>query len=146
MKDATPVKLLVDLIVDRYHKIESSLPLLVRELNPVERKALRLVASAGKMTVGHVGEALAMPPSTTTWMVGNLVKKGVFRREHDPADKRKIWISLGEKGEALAGLMDRIPDRIAADLLYKLDKDQRDAFVDLVEAALARIEEIGAFK
>lgn len=146
MKDATPVKMLVDLIVGRYQKIESSLPLLVRELNPMERKALRLVAGAGRMTVGHVGEALSLPASTTTWMVGNLVKRGVFRREHDPADKRKIWISIGEKGEALAGLMDRIPDRIAADLLYKLEPEQRDAFVDLVEAALAKIEEMGAFK
>jgi len=146
MKDAAAVKVLVDLIVERYHKIESSLPLLAKELSHTERKALRLVAAEGKVTIGGVGAALSLPPSSTTWMVGNMVKRGIFRRDPDPVDKRKTWITLAERGEALSGLMERIPDRIAADLLYKLDKEQRDAFVELVEQALARIDEIGAFK
>ncbi|MDH5477015.1 MAG: MarR family transcriptional regulator [Nitrospinota bacterium] len=146
MKEAAAVKRLVDMIIDRYQKIESTLPLLAKELSHTERKALKLVAASQKMTIGHIGEALKMPPSSTTWTVNNLVKRGVFRREPDTTDKRKTWIALAERGEALAGLMDRIPDRIASDLLYKLDKEQREIFVELVTAALERIEQIGAFK
>ena len=146
MKDVAAVKTLVDLIIDRYQKIESTLPLLAKELSHTERKALKLVAMAGRMTIGGVGAALMMPASSTTWTVNNLVKRGIFRREPDQEDKRKTWITLAERGEALAGLMDRIPDRIAADLLYKLDKEQREAFAALVAAALERIEQIGSFK
>ena len=146
MKDAEAVKRLVDLIIDRYQKIESTLPLLAKELSHTERKALKLVAASERMTIGHIGEALSMPPSSTTWTVNNLVKKGVFAREPDATDKRKTWISLADRGDALAGLMNRIPDRIAADLLYKFDKEQREVFVELVTSALDRIEQIGAFK
>lgn len=145
-KESARVGVLIDLIVDRYHQIESTLPLLSRELSETERKALKAVAQAGKITIGGVGAALGAPPSTTTWIVGNLEKRGFFKRRRDEADRRKTWIELTEKGTALAGLMGRIPDRIAADLLYKLDPSQRDSFVSLVETALNRIGTAGILR
>jgi len=143
-KESGLVGRLIELLVDRYQEIESTLPLLSRELSYSERKALKVVASAGRINIGGIGSALAMPPSTTTWLVGGMVKRGILKREQDKKDRRKIWIELSDKGDSLARLMERIPDRIAADLLYKLDPAQRDAFVDLVAAALARAEGAGA--
>ncbi|VAX19532.1 hypothetical protein MNBD_NITROSPINAE01-171 [hydrothermal vent metagenome] len=138
---------LVDTIVDRYREIESSQPLLNRELSGSERRALKAVSSAGRsMTISEVGAAIGTPPSTTTWIVGGLVKRGVFKRSQDKHDKRKVWIKLGQKGEALARLLERIPDRIAADLLYKLSPEQRSTFVELVRTAMKKIEEAGSFK
>ncbi len=146
-KESGRVKLLIQYIIDRCQEIESTLPLLSRELSgPAERRALKLVARAKRITIGGIGEKLNMPPSTTTWLVGNMVKRSIFKRQRDQRDRRKTWIELSEKGDALAGLIERIPDRIAADLLYKLDPDQRDAFVELVDIALNRIDESGFFK
>lgn len=132
------------LVVERYQEIESTLPLLSRELNQMERKALKAVAQGKRMTIGAIGSALGLPPSTTTWLVGGLVGKEVFRRESDANDRRKVWIELADKGVSLARLMERIPDRIAADLLYKLDPDQRELFAALVESALGRMEQTDA--
>lgn len=143
-KESERVKLLIDLIVDRYREIESTVPLLSKELSGAERKVLKVVAGVKRITIGSIGETLNMPPSTTTWLVGNLVKRSIFKRERDEGDRRKTWIELTEKGNALAGLMDRIPDRIAADLLYKLDPEQRKVFVSLVDEALNRIDEVGS--
>ena len=137
---------LVDLIVERYREIESTLPLLSRELSHSERRALKAVASAGRITIGGIGSELGIPPSTTTWLVGGMVKREIFKRDNDAKDRRKTWIELTDRGDALAKLMERIPDRIAADLLYKLDPDQRAVFVGLVKSALSRIEEAGALR
>jgi len=144
--ESASVGALVDLIVDRYHEIESTLPLLNRELSAPERRALKLVAHEKRITIGAIGSKLGMPPSTTTWVVNNLVKKEIFRREPDREDRRKTWIRLAGKGEALSGLLDRIADRIASDLLYKLEPAQRHVFTELVQAALNRISEAGAFR
>jgi len=145
-RESGQVKELVDLIVTRYHQIESTVPLLSRELTDTGRKALKVVARAGRITIGHLGAALDAPPSTTTWVVNDLVSRGIFKRARDTGDRRKTWLELDEKGRALAGLMERIPDRIAADLLYKLDESQREQFVALVGVALTRIEEAGSFR
>ena len=138
-KESARIGELVDYVVDRYGKIESTLPLLNREMSATERKALKVVARAKRITIGNIGQALGAPPSTTTWLVNNMVGRMIFKRERDKADRRKTWISLDAKGEALAGLTARISDRIAADILYKLDPLQRDTFVSLVENALGRI-------
>lgn len=137
---------LVELMVTRYQEIESTLPLLSRELSHSERQALKVVAKAGKITIGLIGKGIGAPPSTTTWLVTGLCDRQIFKRTRDEQDRRKIWIELSEKGEALARLMERIPDRIAADLLYKLEPDQREAFTDLVDLALSKIEAVGALK
>jgi DNA-binding MarR family transcriptional regulator len=105
----------------------------------VERKALKVVARGKRMTIGAIGASLGLPASTTTWLVGSLVSRDVFRRETDGKDRRKVWIELADKGVSLARLMERIPDRIAADLLYQLDPGQREAFTSLVETALDRM-------
>lgn len=138
-RESARVARLVALVVERYQEIESTLPLLSRELSHMERKALKLVAMGKRMTIGAIGASLGLPPSTTTWLVGSLVSKDVFRREADANDRRKVWIELAGKGVSLARLMERIPDRIAADLLYKLDPDQREVFAGLVETALDRM-------
>lgn len=131
---------LVELLVGQYQDIESTLPLLSRELSHSERKALKIVSGAGRISIGEIGKSLQSPPSTTTWLVGGMVKRGIFKREQDEKDKRKVWIELTDKGEALARLMERIPDRIASDLLYKLEPGQRDTFIELVGVAMSRME------
>jgi DNA-binding MarR family transcriptional regulator len=138
-RESARVARLVALVVERYQEIESTLPLLSRELSQMERKALKVVARGKRMTIGAIGSALGLPASTTTWLVGSLVSRDVFRRETDGKDRRKVWIELAGKGQSLARLMERIPDRIAADLLYKLDPEQREIFAGLVETALDRM-------
>ncbi|MBI4666080.1 MAG: hypothetical protein HY751_06710 [Nitrospinae bacterium] len=145
-RESEKVGKLVDLIVERYHEIESTLPLLSRELTHSERKALKVVAAKKRVTIGGIGSALGAPPSTTTWLVGGLVDRMIFKREQDGKDRRKVWIELAEKGESLARLMERIPDRIAADILYKLEPGQREAFTALVDTALSRITGQGDVK
>ena len=137
---------MVDFVVDRYRQIESSLPLLSRELSPVERRALKVVSTHQRVTIGAIGTALDTPPSTTTWIVGQLVDREIFKRTRDTHDRRKVWIELAGKGDALARLMERIPDRIASDLLYKVEEEEQAAFLDLIETVMARIEEDGSFK
>ena len=97
-----------------------------RELSSVERRALKVVSKAKRVTIGAIGAALETPPSTTTWIVSQLVEREIFKRTRDTKDRRKVWIELAGKGDALARLMERIPDRIAADLLYKVDDDAHD--------------------
>lgn len=137
---------LVELVVDRYQEIESTLPLLSRELSHSERKALRVVAAQRRVTIGGVGAALRLPASTTTWLVGGMAERGIFKKRRDDKDRRRVWIELSDKGEALARLMERIPDRIAADILYKLEPEKRGLFAELAGLALSKMDKAGSLK
>lgn len=131
---------MIDLIIERYNEIESTLPLLSRELSSAERKTLKKVAQMGSVAVGDIGKSLGMPASTTTWIVGGLVKRDIFKKVQDKNDRRKYWISLTDKGSALSRLMERIPDRIANDILYKFSDDDKARFLELVEGTIEKIE------
>jgi len=67
------------------------------------------------LTMGELSQALAVPMSTATGMVDWMVKEGYTARLPDPADRRKVRVSLTDTGknlyEALRGNMIRHIER-----------------------------------
>ncbi|MFD6140353.1 MarR family winged helix-turn-helix transcriptional regulator [Promicromonospora sp. NPDC060271] len=58
-----------------------------------------LVDAGGRMTAGQVAEATGLSPAATTAAVQRLVEHGYVVREPDPADRRRVTVTLTAAAE-----------------------------------------------
>ncbi|HPJ40000.1 MAG TPA: MarR family transcriptional regulator [Spirochaetota bacterium] len=81
------------------------------------------------ITVGHLGERLALDTGTISPLVKRMEKAGLLARSRDPQDERVVRLTLTEKGTALKETAASVPDALASclDLSHeeylKLKKD-----------------------
>jgi DNA-binding MarR family transcriptional regulator len=63
-------------------------------LNVVDLQTLGVISrSADPMTPGEVSRATLLPSSTTTRVLDRLETHGFITREHDPVDRRRVFVS-----------------------------------------------------
>ncbi|HON80434.1 MAG TPA: MarR family transcriptional regulator [Spirochaetota bacterium] len=81
------------------------------------------------ITVGHLGERLALDTGTISPLVKRMEKAGLLARSRDPQDERVVRLTLTEKGTALKETAASVPEALASclDLSHeeylKLKKD-----------------------
>ena len=104
--------------------------------------ALETLVEHGAMRLSALAERLFLDKSTTSRVVGTLVKKGYVEQGPDAHDGRAIAVSATRKGSSLCG---RITDDLVSQqkqLLQDLDPDVRTGVVQvlrrLAQAADAR--------
>ena len=68
----------------------------------------------GEQTIGEIAARLSLEPSTITPLVKRLEQAGRLVRQRDPADERRVNVSLTAQGRAL-----RAKTRDLADALYR---------------------------
>lgn len=90
---------------------------------------------AGDRPASDVAALLDVVPSTVTSVVDGLCTRGLVARGEDPRDRRRVVLSLTEKGSAHLGE----GDRVVADRLEKLLDRLPDAEA---EGALAGLESL----
>lgn len=74
----------------------------------------------GDRPASHVAGLLGVRPSTVTSVVDGLTARGLVRRQADPADRRRVVLSLTAAGRrtlqtgdgVVAGRLDRLLDRL----------------------------------
>ncbi len=79
-------------------------------------------------TVKEIGNRLFLDSGTLTPLLKRLEASGHVRRARDRADERQVSILLTEKGQALRGRMECVPDEAGG--LTGLDLDGRVALLD----------------
>ena len=79
-------------------------------------------------TVKKIGNRLFLDSGTLTPLLKRLEASGHVRRARDRADERQVSILLTEKGQALRGRMECVPDEAGG--LTGLDLDGRVALLD----------------
>ncbi len=73
---------------------------------------LEILYHRGPMCPGEIGQRLLKTGGNMTMVIDNLEKGGLVRRERDSEDRRQIFISLTETGEALISRI--LPEYAAA--------------------------------
>jgi DNA-binding MarR family transcriptional regulator len=93
--------------------------------------ALETVVDHGPLRLGGLAERLFLDKSTTSRVVGTLVKKGYLQQRPDAADARAVAISATPRGERLCA-------RINVDLVAQ----QRQLLEDLEPSVRAGVVEV----
>ncbi|MUL42646.1 MarR family transcriptional regulator [Streptomonospora sp. PA3] len=78
-------------------------------LRAVDHRAFGLIEREGPLTAGALAELTALTPGAVTGLVDRLSRLGYVRRTPDPADRRRVLISVDadarpDFGDAFAGL------------------------------------------
>lgn len=107
-------------------------------LAPNDTTAMRALdhIGAAEIPVGALGESLGLSSAATTGLVDRLARTGLAQRRPDPADRRRVLVSLTPQARAfgaehLRPILERTT-RAAGDL----SPDQRGAVHDFLAAVL----------
>jgi len=93
----------------------------------------------GPTSMTHIARTLALPNSRATYQVDTLAKLGIVVRLPDPKDRRKINISLTQKGRAITDACKKMARDDFEQKVSGLSEEELEEFAD----SLDRIREIG---
>ncbi|SKC47526.1 MarR family winged helix-turn-helix transcriptional regulator [Maledivibacter halophilus] len=68
------------------------------DLTKKEKQTIFIISNKGNKTMGEIAEKLGVTVSTPTTTVNRLIKKGYVCRHTGKKDRRKVLVSLTEKG------------------------------------------------
>jgi len=87
-------------------------------------RALTLVA-AGTSSMGEFAVRLAMQPSNLSTLIDGLVSRGLVSSDRDTADRRRVVLSLTNRGRTLLGRAEtRTGDALATVASYDEERDR----------------------
>lgn len=76
------------------------------EMTLAQLTALHYISAAGPVTLGGLSETLGTGPPATCAMVDRLVRAGLVSRAPDPADRRRIHLTITKEAEPMIGDID----------------------------------------
>lgn len=79
-----------------------------KELSKNQPMVIKIIGIEGKVMPSTIGNYTGMDKSSLTRMIDDLEKKGMVFRENDPEDRRKVLISLTDKGLECCNYFDEI--------------------------------------
>ena len=102
------------------------------DLTPMQWAALARVSETGPCSQNQLGRDTAMDVATIKGVVDRLVKRGLFEARPDPADARRLVISLTEAGTALVARNTPLAAAITEETLQPLSEAERARLIELL--------------
>ncbi|SDO69492.1 DNA-binding transcriptional regulator, MarR family [Nakamurella panacisegetis] len=87
------------------------------DLTTPERSALKRLADAGLSTSAEMARAAQISPQSMNTTVAALTRRGLVRRDSDPADGRRVMLSITPAGQILLQGKRNTRSRQLADVL-----------------------------
>src|SRR5215470_13268330 len=110
------------------------------DLSQHERQLLHHVPLEGGVQLNHVAWHLALPKSTASALVKDLERRGFLTRRRDPADERRLAITLTAKGHERVRADSVLDLQGLGAALCKLSQDERRALVEALEKLAAGLQ------
>jgi DNA-binding MarR family transcriptional regulator len=113
-----------------------------------EIKILMLFRSDKYLTVKSVADRLDVAKSRITRLVNSMHEKGLIDRRDDPGDARVKLLSITDKGEKIASRVQTFQSEIQAEILGRLEPDERFKVLsglELLRSAMQEVKERLAF-
>lgn len=105
----------------------------IEKLTPTQFSALLRISQKGKVSQNHLGRLAGMDVATVKGVVERLKDKGFVVLKPDLEDKRRLVISLSEKGENLVKGLEDIGVKITEETLSPLNETERATLVKLLQ-------------
>ncbi|KII00074.1 MarR family transcriptional regulator [Streptomonospora alba] len=109
-------------------------------LRALDHRALGLIEREGPLTAGALAESTGLTPGAVTGLVDRLRRHGYVRRTPDPADRRRVLISVDPDARpdfagAFAGL-----SKAMSELMATYDETETAAIADYVTNTVAILQ------
>jgi len=96
----------------------------IPEVTTTQFAVLARLAEIGPVSQNHLGRATAMDAATIKGVVDRLAKLGLVATTADPADRRRLTVSLTEAGTELFSTRVATALRISGDTVAPLTRDE----------------------
>lgn len=102
----------------------------------VQMQCLQFINAHDKVLIGDIAKSRGISYPAATKAISRLEEKGLVVREHDPADRRNIFVRLTDCGRILATQI--LPERLRRmrGLLDEMPEDKRQALKEGMAAFL----------
>lgn len=110
-------------------------------VDPVQFRALVVIASRGVASLGELAEATGLSLSTSSRLCTRLVEAGLIHRKDDPADRRQLALTLTEDGKRVVSSVTGIRRRAVRQLLQRLSEPARTALTAALDELVASCKE-----
>lgn len=109
-------------------------------LSPAGGLVLSMLADAdGPMSAGEIRDRLLVTGATVTGLIDSLAGSGYVRRMRHPEDRRRVLVSLTDKGRRLAGRFRRAVHMAQRPWLECLDERDRRQLLSLLGRVQAHL-------
>jgi len=105
---------------------------------------IKIIGMEGEMMPSTIGKYTGMEKSSLTRMVDDLEKKGIVSRNTDPDDRRKVLVSLTEKGLEYYNCLNKITAEMADEILKFVDEKDIEDYVQSLETMVRILRKIDA--
>mgnify|MGYP000898295631 CR=1 FL=1 len=113
-----------------------------KELSKNQPMVIKIIGIQGEIMPSTLGEYTGMDKSSLTRMVDDLEKKGIVFRKTDPEDRRKVLVSLTEKGLKCYNDLTEITAEMADEILKFVDEKDVEDFVKSLETMVKILRKI----
>ncbi len=100
------------------------------DMAPHHMMIMKMLQESGPLSSSEIGEMLSIAKSQITHSVDKLVKLGLVEREHDTEDRRKIEISLTNKGRSILEKVDKTIGNHLKEKLAILSDDELEKLTE----------------
>lgn len=104
-----------------------------KELSKNQPMVIKIIGMEGEVMPSTIGKYTGMEKSSLTRMVDDLEKKGIVFRKTDPDDRRKVLVSLTEKGLNCYNQLNEITAEMADEILKFIDEKDIEEFAQSLE-------------
>jgi len=106
--------------------------LMIENLTPTQWAALAKLKEIGPSSQNLLGRLTAMDAATIKGVIDRLSKRGLTKTKPDPADRRRLLVTLTERGAALFERARPIAARITEQTQERLNTRQRAELLALL--------------
>jgi len=90
---------------------------------------LVMLAISGPLSVSELAQRTGMTVAHASLVVGELAKAGLVERDHDPADRRRILVSLAAAAQPAVAQMRQRQAEPVLRFLGELSDDEAETFI-----------------
>ena len=115
-----------------------------KELSKNQPMVIKIIGIEGEIMPSTLGKYTGMEKSNLTRMVDDLEKKGIVFRKTDPEDRRKVLVSLTEKGLDCYNYLSQITTEMAEEILQFVDDKDVEDYMQSLETIVKILRKIDA--
>jgi len=115
-----------------------------KELSKNQPTVINIIGIEGEIMPSTIGKYTGMDKSSLTRMVDDLEKKGIVFRKTDPEDRRKVLVSLTEKGLNCYNDLNKITAEMADEILQFVDEKDVEDYMQSLETKVRILRKINA--
>lgn len=114
----------------------------LEKIGKQQSKVILIIGTMGEMIPSYLGLCMNMDRSSLSRMIDSMEKKGIVNRRVDIEDRRKVMISLTEKGKEYYEILKEKVEEAQASIMCLLDEKDLEEYKACIKTEISILKKI----